>query len=336
LLLRVGSLGAIGATLFGSFRLVTTWIALREALRDLGEAPLLYAFDGLPLPVARLTRLGIGHQPSDPVIAGALQRGWLTLDRLHSSSLVSTMPASVLTLRGSTASEPPDGAEVDAKWPTFSSWSKLLLDRRLDSRLRRLLAALHAAWIAWPAALDGVAADVWDAKESSENAELRRNSARALAGQAASEASAVQRTQETWLLVAGECAAVYAVEYIEWVMHHLRSLAAFLVTALVLTNALLASYPFQPQSALKAVFLGVTVVTVGALVYALLQMNRNDVLSLITKTDPGRVNWTGPFVLKLALTILVPLGALLSTEFPFIREFLFSWVGPSLRALGKA
>jgi hypothetical protein len=48
------------------------------------------------------------------------------------------------------------------------------------------------------------------------------------------------------------------------------------------------------------------------------------------------VNWTGPFVLKLALTILVPLGALLSTEFPFIREFLFSWVGPSLRALGKA
>jgi len=37
----------------------------------------------------------------------------------------------------------------------------------------------------------------------------------------------------------------------------------------------------------------------------------------------------------MALYILLPLAALLSTEFPFIREVLFSWVNPLLRAVGK-
>ena len=128
---------------------------------------------------------------------------------------------------------------------------------------------------------------------------------------------------------------MYVVEWVEWVIHQLRNMATFLIVALILVNALLSSYPFQPQSALKAVFLGVTVITVGGLVFVLVQMNRNDVLSLITKTDPGRVTWSGPFALKLAVFILVPLGALLSTEFPSVREFLFSWVDPILRALGK-
>jgi len=92
--------------------------------------------------------------------------------------------------------------------------------------------------------------------------------------------------------------------------------------------------PEQPPQ-LKAIFFAVSVMTVSGLVFVLLQMNRNDILSFITRTDPGRLSWDGAFTFNLALYVAVPLLTLLSSEIPEVREFLFSWVSPLLRALGK-
>jgi hypothetical protein len=55
-------------------------------------------------------------------------------------------------------------------------------------------------------------------------------------------------------------------------------------------------------------------VAVAAVILAMVQANRDDVLSRIAKTDPGRITWDAPFVLNACLFAVVPLITLLATE----------------------
>ena len=79
-----------------------------------------------------------------------------------------------------------------------------------------------------------------------------------------------------WLRGAEEYVATRMVEYVEWVLRHLRVLALFMLLSLVLSTLLISSYPYQPQSRLKLLLLLVLVGTVGSLIAVLVQMNRNE------------------------------------------------------------
>jgi hypothetical protein len=136
--------------------------------------------------------------------------------------------------------------------------------------------------------------------------------------------------------IAQELLALYVVDYIEWIVRHLRELAAHLVIVLALTTIFLASYPFEPASVVKVsffVFMAASVLTIAAVLF---QMNRNSTLSRMTQTTPGEVNWDIRLVLNLLLIAGVPLISVLSTQFPEVRSFLFSWISPMLKAFGKA
>lgn len=133
----------------------------------------------------------------------------------------------------------------------------------------------------------------------------------------------------------GEVVALYFVDYVEWVVRHLRRLAFALFATLVLATMLLSSYPFEPQSLVKATLFVLMAASVAAVLAALVQMNRDPVLSAITHTDPGEVTWSAPFVLNLVLVGAVPALTLLGTQFPEVRNFLFSWVTPILRTVGR-
>jgi hypothetical protein len=125
------------------------------------------------------------------------------------------------------------------------------------------------------------------------------------------------------------------VEYIEWVIRHLRVLALFMLLSLVLTTLLVSSYPYHPQSLLRLILLLVMVFTVGAFIAVLVQMNRNEVLSRIAHTEPGEVTWNASFILNLFTFGVVPLLTLLSSEFPELRNALFAWLQPLVNALVK-
>jgi hypothetical protein len=133
-----------------------------------------------------------------------------------------------------------------------------------------------------------------------------------------------------WLRAAEEFAAVEVVDYVEWVLQQLRTLTLSLFVSLLLTTALLSSYPYQSQSLAKVVFLVVLLATVGSLLYVMAALNRDDVLSLIAKTDPGRITWDRSFIVN-ALTVgLVPILTLLSSAMP--DWHLFGWIEALARA----
>jgi hypothetical protein len=138
----------------------------------------------------------------------------------------------------------------------------------------------------------------------------------------------------TWLAAAEEYAAVQVVDYVEWVVAQLRVLALFLFAALVLTTALLSSYPYEPASLVKLVFFIILLASVGGLLRVSVEMNRDEVLSRVAKTEPGKVTWDRNFLMNGLIFGIVPIATLVSSEFPAVREFLFAWIYPLTRLLG--
>jgi hypothetical protein len=138
----------------------------------------------------------------------------------------------------------------------------------------------------------------------------------------------------TWLAAAEEYAAVQVVDYVEWVVAQLRVLALFLFAALVLTTALLSAYPYEPASLVKLVFFIILLASVGGLLRVSVEMSRDEVLSRVAKTEPGKVTWDRHFLMNGLIFGLVPIATLVSSEFPAVREFLFAWIYPLTRLLG--
>jgi hypothetical protein len=136
-------------------------------------------------------------------------------------------------------------------------------------------------------------------------------------------------------MVAQEIVALYVVDYVEWVVRHLRHLALNLVVALALTTVLLSSYPLEPESLVKVCFFGLMAAAVACVASLLFEMSRNDTMSRITHTTPGQINWDTQLVFNLVLVSVVPILTVVSAHFPQVRGFLFSWVTPALSAIGK-
>jgi hypothetical protein len=216
-------------------------------------------------------------------------------------------------------------------WPASLTGSHMVVRSGSDQRpqvLEKLHLVLKEAWKNEPSndTIDTVLKDVMDPKASAEvvngstTGRLRKR---------------YNNEQRLWLRLAEEFAAVQAVAYIGWVLQHLRRIAVFLIGALLITTFLISSYWYQPQSLVKLLFLLVLLATVGGSIIVLVEMNRDALLSCINKGDPGRVNWSARFVLNLAVVGVVPLLALVSSEFPEVRLMLFSWLDPVLQQFTK-
>ncbi|MSR62153.1 MAG: hypothetical protein EXS08_06890 [Planctomycetes bacterium] len=138
---------------------------------------------------------------------------------------------------------------------------------------------------------------------------------------------------ESWLDLAHETFALELVDWIEWVLRQMRTLALFLLVSLILTTALLSCYPFHPQGVFRLAFLFLLVGTCGSLLFVIMQMNRNSVLSRITGTDPGQLTWDRTLVTNLLLFGVLPLATLASSQVPAVRDVLFAWLDPLFNAL---
>ena len=91
------------------------------------------------------------------------------------------------------------------------------------------------------------------------------------------------------------------------------------------------TYPFDPLNILGLIFLVVFVLYGAVAVVVYSQISRDATLSHITDTNPGELGWE--FWQRVAAFGAGPLFALLTTLFPSISEFVFSWLQPSAQAL---
>jgi hypothetical protein len=119
--------------------------------------------------------------------------------------------------------------------------------------------------------------------------------------------------------------------FIQNILGRLRTIALGGLWLFVGATFAVSSYPFDPLNVLGAIFLAVFVIAGGLMVVVYSQMSRDATLSHITDTKPGELGMD--FWMKLVTFGVGPLIGLLTTLFPSITDFAFSWLQPSVQAL---
>lgn len=300
-LLLMGSLIAtFMSTAWATYRLIAVWLTTQHLLEHMAELPVSDALARLGPEVGGMDLLAPGaSERSDLRVATMLPartRVQLLLTRLVTSGAPAT-PGEA------TSSEAIAAANLYLKPSGESAIPDDELGTDEADQLGRLANLLRVQW--------------YDRLR----AELRPS-------WKAGAAPAWQQAAEDYL-------ALMILEYIAWVMRHLRHLTYFLLASLVLTTILLSTYPFYPQHLFKFAFLGLVLMASGTMLYVLFKQNRDAVLSWIGKTKPGRVTWDLGFVLKLFTAGAIPLLTLLSSEFPQLRDALLSWTRPFLDRMAQ-
>jgi hypothetical protein len=326
LLFRATVLASMFATAWGAYRMVVVWAGLRECLGGFSRLPIITAFQRLPPRVARLTRLTLPWLTPNVSVGAVADVQWLHLQRIYEArrdefgkvlgtGVEDLGPRIEKLMRAHAAVA--SGIEWSGRTALVARFSGMHELLRELWRLEPLPADIDAL-------IAGLGKDAervgGDAAETSTTLLIRRG---------------FSGPVRLWLRAAEEYTATRMVEYVEWVIRHLRVLALFMLLSLLLTTALVSSYPYQPQSLLRLILLLVLLGSVGAFVAVLIQMNRNEVLSRIARTEPGQITWNATFIINLLTFGVVPLLTLLSSEFPGLRNALFAWVQPLVSAVVK-
>jgi hypothetical protein len=119
--------------------------------------------------------------------------------------------------------------------------------------------------------------------------------------------------------------------FIQNILGRIRTIALGSLWLFLGATLAISSYPFDPLSVLGGIFLTVFVIYGGLAVLVYSQMARDATLSHVTNTRPGELGWE--FWQRLAAFGVGPLIGLLTTLFPSITDFVFSWLQPSTQAL---
>ncbi|HEX6746283.1 MAG TPA: hypothetical protein VF092_03130 [Longimicrobium sp.] len=368
-LYRFGLIAMVATTAWAVYRLLAVWSGLRRTLHAMSGTPLITAFERLPRRVARLTRLAFLGVPRSSVVAPVAATQWRHLKAL-SEALVNRNAVRVMKVVG--AAPVPAGVAGEAASPQPSGEAEPVPAgaSRIHGALITLPmpspaavaeqdlrdGVLAYAGLAQPAAglgrwgqeeavggnfvqLAAVLQAYWDREPAPAEVEsVKKQMEKAELGEGPSTSGRIRRTAgdelALWVRAAEEFAAVQVVDYLESVINQMRVLALFIFASLILVTLHAGAYPYEPQSLMKLILFALLAVTVGALVKVMVEMNRDDVLSRIAHTEPGKITWDLHFVMNLVVFGLVPLISLIGSEFPAVREFLLSWVYPVTRLAG--
>jgi hypothetical protein len=119
--------------------------------------------------------------------------------------------------------------------------------------------------------------------------------------------------------------------FIQNVLGRMRSLVMCILLLFIAATIAMASYPFDPRPSISGAMVLLFGVLTAAVVVVYAQVHRDPILSLVTNTKPGELG--GDFWLKLLGFGAGPVLGLLTTLFPQLTDFLFSWVQPSLTSI---
>jgi len=119
--------------------------------------------------------------------------------------------------------------------------------------------------------------------------------------------------------------AARVVDFLREIFPHFRNLMTATTIAILLTLLALSSYPFSMRDALLTIAWITVLSAVTGMFYVFFTMNRDQVLSMLAGTTPGKLTWNGTFVAQLMIYGLLPLLGLLGVQFPGQFGSLFSW-----------
>jgi len=118
----------------------------------------------------------------------------------------------------------------------------------------------------------------------------------------------------------------HVVAFLQHVFAHLQNLISLVTIGLLLMLLAANFYPFQPHEPLL-LFSWVAILTsVVVTMYIFFSANRDKTLSLLARTEPGKVNITRDLVFRVLFHGVIPLVALLGIQFPEAVRQIFSWL----------
>ncbi|HKB35633.1 MAG TPA: hypothetical protein VKD72_04210, partial [Gemmataceae bacterium] len=135
-----------------------------------------------------------------------------------------------------------------------------------------------------------------------------------------------------WLRMLEDFVAMQSVPFLCQFFAPLRNLVNFLLLVPLLLLLAVASYPFQPQRLLLVFLITLLLLAVVQVVTVLIQMDRDEVLSRISRTTPNRVTFDLPFLTSL-LTYTAPVLAIVMAVFGEVGGLVGSWFEPIARTL---
>ena len=321
-LFRFAVLALTGLTAWAVYRLAVVWVGIRCILDEF-PPDLAPSFEELPGKLARLTHLTFFGHASAAEIEEVVDEQVKKMKDAYADA----EPDLTDALRKELGPEP----RVMAPTPRARPYRLELTSYEDFARLHETLEICRKHHL-----LDQGAPHSGNA--STKYAQTSANAQRNGMGQASTRPTSADpgaAKREAWARSVANLYVVFVADYVDWVLQHMRYLASFLLVCLLVVVVLLSSYPFQPQSALRVIHTIILVVAVATLVLVIVQMNRQRVLSAIANTTPGEVSWDTRFVSTLVTYGALPLLTLISTEFPTVRDFLFSWVEPLMRTFAK-
>jgi hypothetical protein len=342
LLLWAGILASLGTTAWAGYRIVSIWRGLGACLNVIADTPLFPAFERLPRRMSAFSKPSLIVGADRDAVRVTAEVQWKHLQRIFTErrnviaeELRNTLPKRAdaqlqrIPLRQHSVFNRMQKLMDNVPEWTEGSGDQEARVKLMGSRLNEVAHILVGLW------------DVAPTCEEIEN-EVKRLEEAAASDKLPSHRNTSDEFRRKfagsvglWMRVAEEFAAVQTANYIEWAQQHLRELAFFLLLSMLITTALLSSIPFQPGSMVRVLFGFAAFGGVGAITYVMTSMNRDEVLSKLDRTKPGEITWNGPFITNVAMYVILPVLALLSSEFPRLRAVMFAWTEPLLQTITK-
>ncbi len=132
-----------------------------------------------------------------------------------------------------------------------------------------------------------------------------------------------------WALAAEDFVAIHVVRYVSQFFVQLRNLLTSLTVGSLLLLLAAVVYPFRPQSLLLLVLTTLCGAVAVFIVIFLVQVNRDELISRITRGTPNRFTPDLGF-LHGAMTYVLPIVGGLMVQFPFVTSGLRSFFEPLL------
>jgi hypothetical protein len=138
-------------------------------------------------------------------------------------------------------------------------------------------------------------------------------------------------TAKSWNGRAADLLAIWIVFFCNPLLLLVRRTFVLLGVAALLFLLAATAYPAQPQG-----LLGTTAVTIigvlGVLTVILIyQIERNELINSIAKTDPGKITWDFGFITQALVLLVIPVVVFVGTWFPDAADWLQKLVDPISR-----
>jgi hypothetical protein len=347
-------------------RFILLWRAIRSLLRDLARLPILGSYDRIPplfsrtygryldearpsianlaIPVRHWAAVAAGF---DEEVRAAIARryfhkaesGEATLTP-QETRLFEAIRSEVTRFPGDDATEELAGSELamrisnsfraEAHAGTINVFAEESEAARQVGKSKTWKGLTHAT----KTCID-LLAPYWDCTHPTAGYREPKAEKSKTTGESIKEPPDSQRERpavRAWIQSAEDLIAIWVVTFISQCSVHLRAMAYFLAVAPILLLLVVSSYPFQPQRFLLVWLWGILVTVVGCVVWAYVQMERDEILSRVSKTDPNSVQVDRTFLTN-TMAFILPLIAAVLTQFPFVSDTINQWIEPVTRII---